>query len=570
MKQLIKNQITQHPSGVWCLLDNQNIQYSDGQIHEQYLEKIFSTATDFSSSSSELKEYIHDWPSEYHLSHRRAQLLSGFTYKSNARVLEVGCGCGAITRFLGETFDEVIAIEGSYTRAELAYKRTEDLGNVSILCAPFQEVTFREKFDIIFCIGVFEYSNLFVSDKDPYDRVLRFFRSLLNKNGVLCLAIENQFGLKYFSSCAEDHTQFMFDGIEDYPRLKNSARTFGYNELNSRMQQYFRNTDFYFPYPDYKIPDCILSKQFFSRVDASELIGRIGSRDYIKKNKTLFNESLAYKALARNNMLPFFANSFLIIASNENNEFIQFDQLGILYGTNRTRNFQTITRFIENNGDNVLADKQVLNPISSLSNEALTIRSVKEPWRQGESVFSLVAKKTLNRPHVITDVFSDVKQWLDYIHANSSTENGVSMVDGKFVDCMWHNFIISEEGCYFIDAELTWHKPIPVSVLLVRAIYQFLDGIDSMPGIESSLIKGRRISRIRSIAASLGIVLLRKDFIQFLHMEAKIAELFHGHPRKPAYFHLKNLLMGYGIYSYVLKTKNKALRVARQLKTYRR
>ena len=53
------------------------------------------------------------------MSDKWAQLFSVFDFDRRARVLEVGCGCGAITRFLGEEFDQVTAIEGSERRAEI-------------------------------------------------------------------------------------------------------------------------------------------------------------------------------------------------------------------------------------------------------------------------------------------------------------------------------------------------------------------------------------------------------------------------------------------------------------------
>ena len=55
---------------------------------------------------------------------------------------ELGAGCGAITRYLGEKFATVFAVEGSFPRARVAKKRCSDLKGVSVLCANF----FRYKF----------------------------------------------------------------------------------------------------------------------------------------------------------------------------------------------------------------------------------------------------------------------------------------------------------------------------------------------------------------------------------------------------------------------------------------
>src|SRR5882672_91558 len=162
--------------------------------------------TDLSSGSYELEQQIKDWPSEYHLSRKRAHLLREFDFGRKRRVLEVGCGCGAITRFLGETFQEVVAVEGSLVRANLTRLRTTDQGNVAVVCAPFQDITFSSPFDIVFCIGVLEYASQFLDAPDPYEAALEYFSKVLTSDGVLVLAIENQFGAKYWASSREDHT----------------------------------------------------------------------------------------------------------------------------------------------------------------------------------------------------------------------------------------------------------------------------------------------------------------------------------------------------------------------------
>jgi len=120
IQKAVKNNVQLNQDSVWMLENHEKFDYSDGAGSEKYLEDVFRSATDLSSTSYELEESIKDWTSEYHLSMQRAQLLSGFDFKRDSRVLEVGCGCGAITRFLAETFDEGVAIEGSASRAKFA------------------------------------------------------------------------------------------------------------------------------------------------------------------------------------------------------------------------------------------------------------------------------------------------------------------------------------------------------------------------------------------------------------------------------------------------------------------
>ena len=216
LDQWVENELSCIEPGIFIADHSTSIDYSDGRSVEKYLSYVFSKEKDLSSDSKSLEHWIKDWSSEYHLSRRRAQLLSGFSFDKKASVLEVGCGCGAITRFLGETFENVIGIEGTRERAMLAKKRCRGLDSVQIICSPFHQVKFKKQFDLIFCIGVFEYSSYFVSHKDPYTWILKYFQKHLNPGGQLILALENQFGLKYFASATEDHSGVRYDGLEGY------------------------------------------------------------------------------------------------------------------------------------------------------------------------------------------------------------------------------------------------------------------------------------------------------------------------------------------------------------------
>ena len=109
VQSIVTNDLVQDASSVWVMKGHEKFGYSDGEEAERYLENAFQKSRDLGTQSRELESYIKDWPSEYHLTSKRAQLLAGFSFDRKKRVLEVGCGCGAITRYLGETFDEVVS-----------------------------------------------------------------------------------------------------------------------------------------------------------------------------------------------------------------------------------------------------------------------------------------------------------------------------------------------------------------------------------------------------------------------------------------------------------------------------
>ena len=111
--------------------------YSDGAEAERRICEIVRSAHDRSTFSSELAGAITDWPSEYHLSRQRHCIVRPLGIKPGDRVLELGCGCGAVTRHLGEIGADVTAIEGAWPRARIAAERCRDLPNVTVIADDF-------------------------------------------------------------------------------------------------------------------------------------------------------------------------------------------------------------------------------------------------------------------------------------------------------------------------------------------------------------------------------------------------------------------------------------------------
>ena len=520
MKNIISNKIFKD-SGIWRLDGGKDIDYSDGSEHENYLNKILKSAIDLSSDSDELTVLAKDWTSEYHLSKKRAQLLNSFKFDRNSSVLEVGCGCGAISRYLGETFDEVISIEGTFARAKLAKERTKDLETVNIVNAPFQDLDFIKKFDLIICVGVFEYSSAFISGQDPHDKALSYFSSLLKPNGTLIIAIENQFGLKYYSSGKEDHTNIMFDGIEGYPRYPNMARTFGKKEITDKILNYFHDIDFYYPYPDYKIPSLILSDEAFSNGRFGELISNFHSprqNDYFKE--PLFDETLALLELEHNNKLNFFANSFLIFANKVSDSKITFPNLGVFYSDNRKPEHQTKTT-IELSKNGIVANKTLLNKvIKPETNEInLNLKECSNLWIDSETLELSLYKKSRNAGIQLDEFFKPCLIWINHLNKISLKSNKEGFVEGKYIDFIWKNTIIDNQVCHFIDNEWEYDKHISINALAIRAIYYFLNRIRNLPDVSKKLRSYSLEKQIFQITNILGLSVTKEDFKEFYVIE---------------------------------------------------
>ena len=98
----------------------------------------------------------------YHFSPIRSNLLRPLRIRPGMRVLEIGCGTGAITRWLGEQHAQVVAIEGNIRRARAAAVRCEGLASVEIVAGTLDDVPPDALFDLVVVVGVLEYSTVFL------------------------------------------------------------------------------------------------------------------------------------------------------------------------------------------------------------------------------------------------------------------------------------------------------------------------------------------------------------------------------------------------------------------------
>jgi SAM-dependent methyltransferase len=532
IQSFIDNELVKTNDNVWQLRGHTTFSYSDGTKTERYLERVFRAAKDLSTRSAELQSWIKDWPSEYHLTTKRAQLLSGFSFDRSKRVLEVGCGCGAITRHLGESFDQVVSVEGNLDRARLARLRTRDLDSVSLICAPFQEIRFRQKFDIIFCIGVFEYSGAFIPGDDPYEEALRYFAEMLTPNGILVVAIENQFGLKYFSCAREDHVGTMFEGLEGYHRRPPEVRTFGKGELQGLLQRHFTNVEFYYPYPDYKLPECVLASSFVASGRAGELISQLKPRDYSGEMHRYWDDSAAALELARNGMLEFFANSFIAVAGGGALDAVRFPQQGVLYSAGRKPSFSTRTRVLGDAAGKLRVVKELISGAHEAESGPLRLLTHEGSWVDMLSLQTQLQLRARMRTRSLADIFAPCKPWLNQLASEAYEQGGQLVLGGDHVDSIWSNAYVVGDECRVIDREYVWRDALPLHVVVIRAIYNLLAKLDDGLPVSDSLRARCGRELISDIAVAIGVELSAPDFDGFVEVETELQWQVFGVPKQ--------------------------------------
>lgn len=288
--------------------------YSDGEV-EDFIIKIIAENRPEDYSNAVYEQF--NWPIYYHLSPLRKNILNWYKFKPDSSVLEIGCGMGAITNVLCDECKDVTAVELSRKRATATLLRCREKENLEIIVGNLNDIEFDKKFDYITLIGVLEYQGTYTESTNPYMDFLVKIKQLLKPDGKLLVAIENQYGLKYWCGMPEDHVGIPFEGINQYRDVERGVRTFSKTALDTLIKESgFHNTYFYYPYPDYKLPTVIYSQDVLP--SKKDTVNSENFRGYSSagENTLIANEKNLYMDIVENHVFEFFTNSFLVECSD--------------------------------------------------------------------------------------------------------------------------------------------------------------------------------------------------------------------------------------------------------------
>lgn len=342
------------------------------------------------------------------------------------------------------------------------------------------------------------------------------------------MAIENQLGLKYFNGCSEDHIGVPYYGVSGLYE-KNEPVTFGRDRLTAKLKESgFSGGDFFFPFPDYKLPNVILSEAALeeSRFNFPDLLMNDFGRDYHGGGSRAFSEGLAWRVMAENKLTMDLANSFLVLARNGNLTEFSVDWLAKIFSRG-FRNFcyQVVTTISVAKNSEIIVLKEKLYP---------ELRSVDKYFSQvvdGGSYHegSLLLRsihKAMAREAGIDELAACFAPWLNYLLSHASSEGGgMSLLPNNFVDCIPGNLIEdSLEGLHYFDAEWVCAERVPVVWVVVRGINNSISGC-----IENRAIENFSYRDIMTLVArGSGIELSDKDFELADEFEARLVSQCHA------------------------------------------
>ncbi len=454
--------------------------YCDGAVEDELL----AIARDLSPVEYErvIGEKLN-WPILYHLSPLRENIVEWIPMDKNAKVLEIGSGCGAITGALARKAGSVTCVELSRKRSMINAYRHSECENVTIRVGNFQDIEpeLPCDFDYICLIGVFEYGQSYIGGENPFEDYIKILMPHMKKDGRIVIAIENKYGLKYFAGCKEDHLGTYFSGIENYAD-GGGVRTFGRRGLerifkNCGVQEYH----FYYPYPDYKFMHTLFSDAYLP--GKGELSDNM--RNFDRDRMVLFDEKSAFDGLVEEGLFSIFANSYIAVIGGD------FDMKYVKYSNDRDADYVIKTEIsrvdgapcvrkypmskeaeahvrsmavaYENLAEKYAGSKLEINKCKLVDTEDTLYAEFE--FVEGTPLLELM-DRCMEREDLegFKKLFREYVSRIDY-HADYPVAD---------YDLIFGNILVKDDKWVLIDYEWTFGKPMETRELAFRAIYYYM------------------------------------------------------------------------------------------------
>jgi 2-polyprenyl-3-methyl-5-hydroxy-6-metoxy-1,4-benzoquinol methylase/predicted transposase YbfD/YdcC len=481
--------------------------FSDGS--ESKVMAAVRSASDVTSGSLDLLLQISDFTTRYHLSPERCCLLWPVRDLLKGRVLEVGAGCGALSRFLAENGADVWAMEDDSARAAICRDRCRGLSNVSVICGKLSDIPSDELFDAVLLVGVLEYGRVYNGGIDGPAHLLRKCRELLKPAGCLILAIENQLGLKYFAGAPEDHMGIPYSGIHDEYGPTTQV-TFGKAELERLLDASgYKYRQFFFAFPDYKFPRAIVPERLLRNYDVNiaSVLGMLAAPDLFKSYYRSFSEELAWPVVLRNGLAEDLANSFLAVASASGSFGSELKTSVSIFSSFRRKPFAKVTLFDPEH--DAIVSRQRLYPDTSAPDGVFEQRIESEPLYRGKLLIEDFVHILNKTGWTEAEIAYGARPWLEYLRgfvfSSEDRPKSQEWLPGEFMDCIPANLARDEAGTLQrFDQEWISREPVPLTFVLFRGLLDIFLRVQSVAPC-GPVVSTRLLDLIERIVQRLGI-----------------------------------------------------------------
>lgn len=457
-------------AGVLIRKNISDFRYSDGDGVENGIGAILKGVRDKSVLSEELASLQTDWPTTYYFSGNRANLLRPLEKRlASSRVLELGCGMGAVTRYIGETAKEVVAVEGSLRRGSVAALRCQDLPNVSIVIDEIKSLPESlGKFDVVTLVGVLEYACRY-GGPGAEREVLAKARSFLKSDGILVLAIENKLGLKYLGGVPEDHLGKRWIGVTNGYR-EDGVKTWSRKELLALLKEEgFAWCEQFIPLPDYKLPTTIITPAGLAEedLDLSPILDN-NRRPY--EHRPFINMGEAWDSVLAAGLLPDLADSLCFVAGLEGSSSpFEPGELVHHYGNARGLKKKYAKQIvIEKDDSKLCVRRKHLAKQEEPREEAYYQNLANEPYHKGQLLYLKIRKIVMRPDWELRELFQAFEPWAKPLIKSADSE---WKCPGQLMDFAPFNIVMDGDRVRPFDQEWVSRKKLPLGYLLYRGFY---------------------------------------------------------------------------------------------------
>ena len=417
---------------------------------EEHTAQALEAAHDLSDMSDELAELGAGGPAAFDTARERGHVLRALDLRPGLRVLEVGAGCGAVTRSLAERCGAVDALEPNPVRAGLAERRLEALASVRV--GEIADLPEDATYDLIVLVGVLEYVGGW-RDHDARVRFLRELATRLRPAGHIACAIENRLGVRYFAGHPDDHSAILFQGPENHPRPY-PARTYARRELEALFTAAGLLPATFGVFPDYRLPRLVFSPALLASPAAplAWRVPRFPTPPHPNfESAAVMDEYRLWEGFVRNGIGMDFANSFLVLAGRDAPQTLwPPDLLAAFYSAGRRRRFATESRVVAAPAGIELRR----SPLGEDRGGDLVQRCGVEPYRDGTALIELLAEAD----------DEELAGWLRRYRAQLETELAAAGADVPF-DHWPGNVLAVGDELVPVDTEFTLWGMDPALVI---------------------------------------------------------------------------------------------------------
>ncbi len=425
----------------------------------------------------------------YHLSTVSQNLINWYPFNTKDTVLQVGGDLGELTQVFCNNCEKVVTIEQNIEKAKAIAKRYENRENLEIIVGNINDIILEERFSIITIIG----NNPKIKLKDNIQKLERN----LKENGKFIIAVDNKFGLRYFMGNPENILNKKFESLIGYNNEPEKIESFTKSSLEQIFNSIGYKYTFYYPLPDYKMPNVIFSEKQKAKYNSIDKYN-----PYYKENSTIIaNEIDVYREILKTDqqMFEFFTNSFLIILEKEKNEELP---LYISYNNMRKEKYRLITKISKNvvekkpvskeaegHYNNIKKNIELLQQNNIKTVDYIENGSIKSKYINQENLLNTVLTKSLEEnnqqefENIIEKYIQNLKknkkvepEYKDTIFSKYNIQiedknilKELYFVENGFWDMTFKNCFYIENELYFFDQE--WReKNVPIEYILYRSI----------------------------------------------------------------------------------------------------